>query len=277
MAWRPLRGTLRGAAFLSLTVLLLIAYLPASALGGRATHAVRWLWCRGTSVILGVRTSVSGLPFTACPTVYVANHVSYLDILVLGAALDAAFIAKSEIADWPLFGLIARITRTMFVRRHWRSALIQRNTLAARMRQGESFVLFGEGTSSNGLAVRPIKTSLLSVAEPWILDCPIAVQPITLAYVRLADGVPIGPENCDHYAWHSDAAFLPHLWQVLQMDGVEIRAVVGEPVLSWSVTSRKALGRQLHAELSRVLSICRLAMVPDVTSPIEAHGAARAN
>ncbi len=97
------------------------------------------------------------------------------------------------------------------------------------MRQGESFILFGEGTSSDGLAVRPIKTSLLSVAEPWILDCPIAVQPVTLVYARLADGTPIGRTNCDLYAWHSDAEFMPHLWGVLQLGGVEIRVVVRRP------------------------------------------------
>ena len=143
----------------------------------------------------GSRSTSSGRPFAACPTVYVANHVSYLDVLVLGALLDGTFIAKSEIASWPLFGLLCRLTGTLFVRRHWRSALIQRNALAGRMRQGESFILFGEGTSSNGLGVLPIKTSLLSVAEPWILDCPVAVQPVTLIYARHADGMPIGPDQ----------------------------------------------------------------------------------
>ena len=95
--------------------------------------------------------------------------------------------------------------------------------------------------------MRPIKTSLLSVAEPWILDCPIAVQPVTLVYVRLADGTPIGRDNCDLYAWHADAEFMPHLWGVLQLGGVEIRVVAGDPVLSWSVKSRKVLGRELRA------------------------------
>ena len=92
----------------------------------------------------------------------------------------------------------------------------------------------------------PIKTSLLSVAEPWILDCPIAVQPVTLVYARLADGTPIGPDNCDLYAWYADAEFMPHLWGVLQLGGIEIRVVVGDPVLSWSVKSRKVLGRELR-------------------------------
>ena len=259
MTKRPLRGALRGFLFLALTGILLLVHLPAMVLGKRATLAVRRLWCRATARILGVRATVTGRPFGACPTLYVANHVSYLDVLVLGAVLDATFIAKAEIASWPLFGLLGRLTRTLFVRRHWRSALVQRNTLAGRMRLGESFILFGEGTSSNGLGVLPLKTSLLSVAEPWILDCPVAVQPVTLAFTRLADGTPIGCHNCDRYAWHSDAEFLPHLWGALQLDGLEIRVAVAEPVLSWSVKSRKVLGRELQARLSGDLAHLRLA------------------
>ena len=257
---RPLRGAVRGVSFLALTVALFLLYLPAMLLGTRAMLVVRRLWCRGTAWILGVRISVAGRPFRDCPTLFVANHVSYLDILGLGVFLDGTFIAKSEIAGWPLFGTLGKITRTLFVRRHWRSALIQRNALAARMRQGESFILFGEGTSSDGLAVRPIKTSLLSVAEPWILDCPIAVQPVTLIYTRLADGTPIGRTNCDLYAWHSDAEFVPHLWSALQLGGVEIRVVAGDPVLSWSVKSRKVLGRELRGQLSAELAHSRLAV-----------------
>jgi 1-acyl-sn-glycerol-3-phosphate acyltransferase len=259
MIKRPIRGAARGLLFLSLTAILLAVYLPAMALGTSAALRVRRLWCRGAARLLGVRMSFGGSPFTACPTLFVANHVSYLDTLVLGVFVDGTFIAKSEIATWPLFGTLGRLARTLFIRRHWRSALFQRNALAGRMRQGESFILFGEGTSSNGLSVRPLKTSLLSVAEPWILDCPIAVQPITLVYTRLGDGTPIGPRNCDLYAWHSDAAFLPHLWSALQLGGVEVRAVAGDPVLSWSVKSRKVLGQELRARLCADLAQGRLA------------------
>ena len=155
--------------------------------------------------LLGVRFTVAGRPFADCPTLFVANHVSYIDVLVLGAgstALHRQGRDRALAAVRPL----ARMTRTFFVRRHWRQALIQRNALAARMRAGESFILFAEGTSTDGLAVRRFKTTLLSVAEPWVLDCPVAVQAVTLSYVRLADGTPIGRANCDLYAWHGDAA-----------------------------------------------------------------------
>ena len=253
MAKRPLRGVVRGIAFLVFTVVLLLLCAPTLPFGPRPMRPLRRLGCRGTCRLLGVRASCEGAPFQDCPTLLVANHVSYIDVAVLGSFVDATFIAKSEVAGWPLFGLLGRVTRTLFVRRHWRQALIQRNALAARLRLGESFVLFGEGTSTNGLAVRRLKTSLLSVAEPWILDCPVAVQAATLAYVRLADGTPFGPGNCDLYAWHSDAELAPHLWDVLQMPGVEVRLVLHQPVLCWSVQSRKALGRDLREEIERTL------------------------
>ena len=65
--------------------------------------------------------------------------------------------------------------------------------------------------------------------------------------------------NCDLYAWHSDAEFLPHLWNALQHDGLEIRVAVADPVLSWSVKSRKVLGRELRTRLSDDLAHLRLA------------------
>jgi 1-acyl-sn-glycerol-3-phosphate acyltransferase len=263
------RAVARGAAFLLLTTALLPLAAAGAVLGPALMRPVRRLWCRGTARLIGMRLSLEGEPFRDCPTLFVANHVSYLDIVALGAFLDGTFVAKAEVAGWPLFGPLSRLASTFFVRRHWRQALVQCNALAARMRRGESFVLFGEGTSTNGLAVRPLKTSLLSVAEPWVLDRPIAVQAVTLAFVRLADGSPIGPGNCDLYAWHGDAALVPHLWEVLQMGGVEVRVVLHEPVLSWSVESRKTLGRELHQAIALTLAASRGVMAAPEAGPLE--------
>lgn len=253
MRHRPLRAGLRAGAFLLLNALLLPVGMVAALLWPEALRPLRRAWCAAVGRLLGVRVRHEGRPFAACPTLFVANHVSYLDIVVLGGLLDATFVAKAEIRSWPLFGTLARLTGTLFVRRHWREALAQRNAMAARMRAGESFILFAEGTSTDGLGIRPLKTSLLSVAEPRVLDCPIAIQPVTLAYVRLADGTPIDRANCHLYAWYGEDEFLPHLGRMLRLDGVELRVVLHEPVLSWSVRSRKTLGRELHAELARGL------------------------
>jgi 1-acyl-sn-glycerol-3-phosphate acyltransferase len=255
--WRQWRAAIRVAAFLALTACLIVLYPLAIAAGQGARRLVRRVWCRTTCWILNVRVRRTGQVFTACPSVIVANHVSYIDILVLGSVADGTFIAKSEVRGWPLFGFIASCAGTMFIRRHWRQALIQRNAIAARMRQGESFILFAEGTSSNGLEVRTFKTSLLSVTEPWVLDCPVAAQGATLTYGRLADGRLFDRSTCDLYAWYNDMPFTPHLRSLLHQDGCEIELRLHEPVLSWSVDSRKVLAAQLRAEIAAELAAAR--------------------
>lgn len=267
---RPLRVAGRLGGFTLLTGGLLLLWMVAAPLGSAPRRGLRRLWCRGVCALLGIRLLIDGVPFRACPTVFVPNHVSYLDIPVLGALLDATFVAKAEVARWPLFGFLARLTGTMFVRRYWREAKRQRDALAARMARGESFVLFAEGTSSNGLDVLPLKSSLLSVAEPGVLERPIAVQPLVLAWRRLASGTPIDAANAELYAWCGEASLLPHLWRVLQLDGVEVAVRVGPPRLSWSVTSRKLLATELRAYLRRGLAEARAEVFLAAASAVEA-------
>lgn len=257
MSPASLRALVRSTGFVLLTGALLLAWLVGRPIGPTVTDGLRRLWCRGVCRLLGIRLLVEGAPFRRCPTLFVPNHASYLDIPVLGALLDATFVAKAEVAGWPLLGFLARLAGTMFVRRHWREALRQRDELAARMAAGQSLVLFAEGTSSDGLDVLPLKTSLLSVAEPNVLERPVAVQPVVIAWRRLADATPIDRGNADFYAWWGEATLLPHLWRVLQQKGVEVVVRLGEPVLSWSVTSRKLLGRELRSRLRAGLAEAR--------------------
>ena len=251
--WRRLRAAARAVVFVLVTVLLLALFVVAGSLGRIPRALVRRLWCRFCLRLLGLEVRYRGEPMRACATLFLANHVSYLDIVLLGARTDATFIAKAEVAAWPLFGTIGKAAKTFFIRRRWRDALIQRNTLAARMRDGESFILFAEGTSSSGLDVLPLKTSLLSVAEPWIMDRPIAVQSVTLAYRQLADGTSITLSNCARYAWFGDAELVPHLWSMLHDDGCVVEVAFGEPVMSWSVASRKCLGPAMRDSIRTVL------------------------
>ena len=250
---RRLRAIVRALAFLGVTLTLLPVFAAAGVLGPAAGQPIRRLWARFCLRLLGLEVHYQGAPMQACATLLVANHVSYLDIVLLAARTDATFIAKAEVRAWPLFGAIGRAAGTFFIRRQWRDALVQRNSLAARLRAGESFILFAEGTSTDGLGVLPFKTSLLSVAEPWVLDRPIAVQPVTLAYRRLRCGRPITAANCHRYAWCGDDALVPHLWAMLHDDGCVIEVVFGAPVVSWSVSSRKLLGRDLHRTISAEL------------------------
>lgn len=258
-----IRALWRAGAFLSLNLVLVPIYLLLVLSGARPRRWLVGLWCRATCAILGVSLRIDGHPFVACPTLFVANHVSYIDVPALGAVLDARFVAKAEVARWPLFGQLGLLTGTLFIHRRRTEALRQRNALAAAMRGGRSFVLFAEGTSGDGLSVRPFRTSLLSVAEPRVLDRPVAVQPVTLRYVAWRDGTPVDRRNCGLYAWHGEARLLPHLWRVLRAPGVAIEVAIGAPVLSWAVASRKQLGAALHRAVADRLTAPRPESMPE--------------
>ena len=101
------RAFLRSLAFLAIALALVPAYVACFGLGQRARHAVARLWCRFT-------LRAEGRPFRTCHTLYDANHISCIDILALGTVVDARFIAKAEVASWPLFGQLALLTRTFF-------------------------------------------------------------------------------------------------------------------------------------------------------------------
>src|SRR5215210_6351082 len=115
--------------------------------------------------ILGIRVREVGCKAEARPVLFAVNHISYLDITVLGSLLDASFIAKTEVAGWPLFGWLARLQRSVFIDRRARSTALQRDSIAARLAANEALILFPEGTSGDGTRLLPFKSALFGVAD----------------------------------------------------------------------------------------------------------------
>lgn len=213
MLTRELRRLTRAA---SLTAHLLLAaalafgvlLLPAAS---RARYAPKLAagWLRGASSILGLRVLVHGRP-VAGPVLLAANHLSWLDILVLAAAGDASFVAKAEVGSWPLLGWLVQVGGTEFVRRGSHADLGRvRERLTRRLKGGETLVLFPEGTS--GAAVRParFRPRLLQAA----VDAGVPLQPVAIYYGAQ-------PELLRRVAFVGDAGFLTHLWALLGAEPV---------------------------------------------------------
>lgn len=239
-----LRASGRAPLLLGLTLLLLVPAFAMFALRGRLNHGLIRFWTRSVYGLIGLQIRCHGQPEVGPPTLYVANHVSYLDILVLGSLLDAAFVAKAEVAGWPLIGWLAKLGRTLFVERRALVSAKQRDAIAARLAVGDSLVLFAEGTSSNGCGVLPFKSALfgsLHAADP---HGDLAVQPITLAY--RSEGRPLDPTRPTAYAWYGDMTLLPHLWRILGLRGAEVDVHFHPPVASAAFASRKCLARQVE-------------------------------
>ncbi|MCB1742285.1 MAG: 1-acyl-sn-glycerol-3-phosphate acyltransferase [Gammaproteobacteria bacterium] len=230
-------------------------FLLAQAVRLPGRSAYERLYYRLACWLLGVRLRCLGAVHRGRAVLYVSNHVSYLDIPVIGALTRATFVAKSEIANWPLVGFMSRMRGTAFVRRNSSDAVLQRTQLAARLENGESLILFPEGTSTSGRSVLPFKSALFASLYPGRDAQPIAdVQPVTLAYSGDAHGVPLSDTDRDLFAWYGDDELVPHLWSLLGRRGVTVDVVFHAPILPAEAEHRKVLARRCEAMVAGVLT-----------------------
>ncbi|MEY2408449.1 MAG: hypothetical protein QOF48_1119 [Verrucomicrobiota bacterium] len=175
----------------------------------------------------------------------VSNHLSYLDILVLGSIAPCVFVSKSEVQHWPLLGWLTRLAATLFIQRGKRSDVARINQEAARVLDADVLlVIFPEGTSSDGTAVLPFKSSLLE---------PVADRRHPLTAAHLGYEIEDGNASAEVCYW-GDMTFGPHLFNLLSKRGVV--ASVSFTAVESPATCRKELARQLHSEISRLKSSC---------------------
>jgi 1-acyl-sn-glycerol-3-phosphate acyltransferase len=248
-ALRITRLTLYLALTLSLMPVQGLLVLLRSPLAAQLPYYYHRACCR----ILGFRIEVRGAISDRHPTLFVCNHVSYADIPILGALIRGSFVAKTEVATWPLLGWLAKLQRTVFVDRRVRSTARQRGEMASRLLAGDDLILFPEGTSGDGNRIQPFKSALFGAAEP-IDGHAIPVQPMSVAYVKL-DGIPIGRTLRAYFAWYGDMELAPHLWTLV---GLGTATVVVEfyPVVTLAeLGSRKALAEHCHRVISEGMSV----------------------
>ena len=237
----PVLGALRLIAYVGWTLLLIPAQALAVALKLPARVAIPRFYHAVCARLVGLDIVVRGEPARPGPVLVVSNHSSYLDITVLGALIRGSFVAKSEVAGWPGFGLLAKLQRTVFVERRARStAARQRDDLKARLEAGDTLILFPEGTSSDGNRTLPFKTALFAVAGTRIDGRPVTVQPVSVTATRL-DGLPMGFAFRPFYAWYGDMELAPHLWQAFCAGRMEVAVEFHDPVTLDAFSSRKAL------------------------------------
>ncbi len=170
-----------------------------------------------------------------------SNHVSWLDIIVLGALVPVSFVAKSEVAGWPGAGLLARLQRTLFVDRNSRrAAALTAAEMAARLAAGDAVVLFAEGTTSDGNRVLPFRSSLVGAVTGSDADVP--VQPVAIVYTGMS-GLPAGRRERPAIAWYGDMDLAPHLAALLSGGPVDV-AVGFAPLPVGRARARKDIARE---------------------------------
>lgn len=250
---RTLRAALKILALALITFVLVPCY-AAIRLFTRSTSTVR-LWHRLACAIFGIRVMFSGTPAQGHgkPLVYLVNHVSYLDIVALGGHVDARFVAKSEVADWPVFGFLAKLQNTVFIER--RKAAIGESSaaLVRALGLGDSIILFAEGTSTDGAAVKPFKPSLLETLYSG--GVPVIVQPLAIV-LESVDGQDVRCRQAlrDAYAWwRPETTLAPHLWSFAQGSGACLAVRFLPAIDPSALAGRKDLAMAAHMSVSAVV------------------------
>ena len=251
------------AGFIAISFTLwTLALLPFQFLGLRLRRFGfgRWLvetvpqvYFRGNAWLLRLEIVRLGQVSTARPTLFVANHVSWIDIVAFNAAVKASFIAKYEVAGYPLLGWLARLQRTVFIERKRRRTAKHSDEMTARLQAGDSLILFPEGTSSDGMRLLEFKSAFFVLAERPIGASPLTVQPISIAYRRLAH-LPIGRRWMPVVAWIGDEDLLSHLWHYLGHTPAEVVLQFHPPVTIQDFASRKELAAHCRRVIARGVS-----------------------
>lgn len=238
--------------------------LPAQWLALRiAPPLARWLpvyFHRYLLFVLGVRVRRHGQPDRRKPLLITANHLSWLDIVVISSLRPVSFIAKSEVGEWPVFGTLARLQRSIFVERQRRAKTGDVNrAIASRLETGDALVLFAEGTTSDGRRVLPFRSALIGAAQAASGQAsrPSYIQPLNIAYPRMG-GLPMDRSDVPLVAWHGDMELVPHLADLLTLPGLDCDVTFLPAREAGPGTDRKALTREIemairqrHAEIMR--------------------------
>jgi 1-acyl-sn-glycerol-3-phosphate acyltransferase len=248
----PFGSDLLGARRLIVYLLLTASLMPVQALlvllRTRLAERLPVFYHRLCCRLMGIAVVPVGEMSTRRPTLFVSNHTSYLDITVLGSLIAGSFVAKTEVAQWLLYGWLAKLQRTVFVSRRRATSDHQRDQLKDRLNAGDNLILFPEGTSNDGNRVLPFRSALLSVAEVDTQNR-LMIQPVSVTYVAL-NGIPMGHGLRPLVAWYGDMTLGPHLWQFSRLGKITVVVEFHPPVNLTTIGDRKNLTRHCSAAVA---------------------------
>ncbi|QEI09520.1 1-acyl-sn-glycerol-3-phosphate acyltransferase [Pigmentiphaga aceris] len=226
----------------------------------RRARLVSW-WSRGLLRLSGVRVNVRGKPLTGKGGLWIANHVSWVDIFLLNGVQSTSFIAKQEIRNWPVLGLLVASVGTLFIERGNRRAVPRISELMReRFERGQRIGLFPEGTTSDGLDVLHFHGGLFEAA----LRSGAAIQPVALCYRHHG-------KRSDFAAYVGDQSLAQNVWKLWGGGGVSVDVVflpelagTDEPDVQRQVVARRAyeaIRREVIKEVAEPATEARVAQV----------------
>ena len=210
---------------------------------GKIAYLTPYIWHHGVCKIFRVTVTTSGEIAPPNATLYISNHMSWIDIPVIGSVLKASFVAKREVASWPIFGFLSKLQQTAFIDRNRRSALKEKDSLKNKLETGKSLILFPEGTSSDGSSVLPFKSSLFELAKG---EKDITLQPFSITIQGINKQPVLTQKQRDLYAWHGDMDLAPHLWTFAQQKHIHIHLDFLSPLEITLESQRKEISNHAY-------------------------------
>jgi 1-acyl-sn-glycerol-3-phosphate acyltransferase len=241
-----------GFFFSSLPLMIALQWLLSrSRLWGPCSFAYYRLLAR----LLRIRIVANGTRITGRPVLIVSNHISWVDIVVLAAIAPMVFVAKREVASWPLIGAAAKVQKVIFVDRVRRQQTPETNReIAQRLAEGHPVVLFAEGTSGDGNRVLPFRSALIGAVETACAEAglgEVAIQPMSVCYTA-QQGVPMARIDQPLVAWYGDLDFFPHFAAFIRRGTVTATVSFGAPITCTAATDRKLLAKELETTVRQM-------------------------
>ena len=200
--------------------------------------------------VLSIKVEIVGeISQSKKSNLYISNHLSYLDIPILGSKFPLRFVAKSEVQDWPLFGFLAKKGRSIFIKRNKTDSINQKNKILKLLSSNEKVLIFPEGTTSDGNRVLEFKSSSFSSVE----NQNFIIQPVVIVYSDL-NGIPINRWLRPMIAWYGDMELKPHLSKLVGLMSISAKIIYLEPVNTTSFENRKVLSNYLEDKIRKVYS-----------------------
>ncbi len=215
--------------------------------GRRVARSAQTIFCRLACKTLGISVESKGQLPTGAPVLMVANHISWTDILALGSLAPIVFVARHDLANWPVLGLLARSYGALFVERGRRRQIPEINRqMAARLGRSEIVALFPEATTGDGTRIRKFHSPHFAAAQNLLEQQEIAsviIAPVAISYTHRR-GLPLGRNGRASVAWYGDMEFGPHLADLAKAGSTRCAIQVLEPIPFEQGANRKIVARR---------------------------------
>lgn len=221
-----LRQIIRLLAFLLFTIVMASIQAVMLLLPLRDRYHAARIWHRGAAAIVGIRVHTTGTLATG-KVLYLSNHVSHLDISVLGGVIPGRFVSKQEVASWPVFGLLARLQDTIFIDRSPTPSALRkaRGQVQKAISKGERLIIFPEGTNTIGNIVMPFRKGLLEGQSAGGYQ----IQPVAIRCLSVDGRKPQEISDYEVYGW-GDLSFALHFWRIMAYNRVDVEVAFLPPL-----------------------------------------------